>query len=92
MFAKVNTEDFIPHIYEFVLSMLEADFPGGSVVKNLPANARDTGDMSLTPGLGRSLEKEIATHSGILGLEKKKSWIEEPGKLQSVGSQRVVHD
>ena len=71
MFAKVNTEDFIPHIYEFVLSVLEADFPGGSVVKNLPANARDTGDMSLTPGSGRSLEKEIATHSGILGLEKK---------------------
>ena len=26
-------------------------FPGGSVVKNLPANARDTG---LIPGLGRS--------------------------------------
>ena len=27
------------------------DFPGGSVVKNLPAN---TGDMSLIPGWGRS--------------------------------------
>ena len=41
------------------------------MVKNLPANARDAGDMSLTAGSGRSLEKEIATHSGILGLEKK---------------------
>ena len=41
------------------------------MIKNLPANARDAGDMSLTPGSGRSLEKEIATHSGILGLEKK---------------------
>ena len=30
------------------------DFPGGSVVKNLPANARDAGDASSTPGLGRS--------------------------------------
>ena len=29
-------------------------FPGGSVVKNLPANAGDVGDMSLIPGLGRS--------------------------------------
>ena len=29
-------------------------FPGGSVVKNLPANAGDTG---LIPGLGRSLEE-----------------------------------
>ena len=28
------------------------DFPGGSVVKNLPANARDTGSI---PGSGRSL-------------------------------------
>ena len=28
-------------------------FPGGSVVKNLPANAEDTGDLGLIPGLGR---------------------------------------
>ena len=30
-------------------------FPGGSVVKNLSANAGDTGDWGLTPGSGRSL-------------------------------------
>ena len=29
-------------------------FPGGSVVKNLPANAGDLGDMGSIPGLGRS--------------------------------------
>ena len=29
-------------------------FPGGSVVKNLPANAGDTGDVSSVHGLGRS--------------------------------------
>ena len=29
-------------------------FPGGSAVKNLPANARNTGDVSSVPGLGRS--------------------------------------
>ena len=28
-------------------------FPGGSVVKSLPVNARDSGDMGLPPGLGR---------------------------------------
>ena len=39
-------------------------FPGGSVVKNPPA---DTGDMDLIPGLEDSLEKGMATHSGILG-------------------------
>ena len=38
-------------------------FPGGSVVKNPPASA---GDMGLIPGMGRSLEKEMATQSSIL--------------------------
>ena len=28
-------------------------FPGGLVVKNLPANAEEVGDVSLIPGLGR---------------------------------------
>ena len=35
------------------------------LVKNLQCNAVDPG---LIPGLGRSLEKALATHSGILGL------------------------
>ena len=30
------------------------EFPGGAVVNNLLANARDTGDRGLIPGLGRS--------------------------------------
>ena len=30
-------------------------FPGSSVVKNLPANAGDTGEVGLIPGSGRSL-------------------------------------
>ena len=37
--------------------------PDGSVVQNLPANA---GDMGLIPGLGKSPEEEMATHSNIL--------------------------
>ena len=36
------------------------------------------------------LEKEMATHSSILVW--KISWMEEPGRLQSMGSQRVGHD
>ena len=36
------------------------------------------------------LEKEMATHSGILAW--KISWTEEPGKLQSMGSMKVWHD
>ena len=33
---------------------LSTSMPGGSVVKRMPANARDTGDMGLIPGSGRS--------------------------------------
>ena len=36
------------------------------------------------------LEKEMATHSSILAW--KIPWMEEPSKLQSMGSQRVAHD
>ena len=57
-------------------------FPGGSVVKNLPANAGDTG---LVPG-NIPLEKEMATHSSILAWEI--PWTEEPGGLQSMGLQK----
>ena len=42
--------------------------------------------------LGREdpLEKEMATHSSFLAWEM--LWTEEPGGLQSMGSQRVIHD
>ena len=36
------------------------------------------------------LAKEMATHSGILAWEI--PWTEEPGRLQSMGLQRVAHD
>ena len=44
------------------------------------------------PSLGQEdpLEKEMATHSSILAW--KIPWTEEPGKLQSMGSQKVGHD
>ena len=43
-----------------------------------------------TWSLAWSLEKEMATHSSILSWEIQ--WTEEPGRLQSMGSQRVRHD
>ena len=45
-------------------------FPGGSVVKNLSANAGDTGDPGLIPLKWEDpLEKEMATHYSILAWE-----------------------
>ena len=60
--------------------------PGASVLKNLPANAR-TQVQSLGPE--EPLEEEMATHSDILAWEI--PWTEEPGRLQSTGSQRVEY-
>ena len=57
------------------------------MVKNPPANA---GDLGSIPGWGRSLQKETATLSSILAWEIPRT--EEPGGLQSMGSQRVGHD
>ena len=57
------------------------------MVKALPANA---GDMGSIPDSGRSLEKEMATHSSILAWRI--PWTEEPGELQSMGLQRVGHN
>ena len=54
-------------------------FPGGSVVKNLPANAEDTGSLGQEDPLG----KEMATHSSSLAWRIPPT--EEPGVLQSMG-------
>ena len=62
-------------------------FPGGSELK---ASASNAGDLGSIPGLGRSLEKEMVTHSSILAWRI--PWMEKPGRLQSTGSQRVRHD
>ena len=63
-------------------------FPGGSDSKESTCKAGDQGSI---PGLERSpLEKEMAIHSSILAWRIPRT--EEPGRLQSMGSQRVRHD
>ena len=57
------------------------------MVKRLPA-MRETQGQSL--GQEDPLEKEMATHSSTLAW--KIPWTEEPGRLQSMGLQRVGHD
>ena len=54
--------------------MVSLDFPGGRVVWNLPANARE--------GNGTPLQYSCL----------KNPWMEEPSRLQSMGSLRVGHD
>ena len=62
-------------------------FPGGSAVKN-PPTVQEMWVQSL--GWEDLLEKGMATHSSILAWRI--PWTEEPGGLQSMGSQRAGHD
>ena len=61
-------------------------FPNASSAKNLPAQQKWVWSLDQED----PLEKEMATHSNILAWEI--PWTEEPGRLQSVGLQRVRHD
>ena len=62
-------------------------FPCGSDSK---ASAYNVGDRVQSVSQEVPLEEEIATHSSILAW--KIPWTEEPGRLRSMGSQRVRHD
>ena len=64
------------------------DFPGGSDGKVSAYNAGDPGSI---PGLGRSLGEEIWQPIPVF-LPGKPHGAEEPGRLQSMGLQRVGHD
>ena len=69
------------------LSIPEYGFPVVQLVKNLPA-MWETWVRSL--GWEDPLEKGMATHSSTLA--RQIPWMEEPGRLQSMGSQRIGHD
>ena len=62
-------------------------FPGGSDGK---ASACNAGDWVRSLGWEDLLEKEMATHSSILAWRVPQ--MEEHGRLQSMGSQRVGHN
>ena len=64
-----------------------SDKEDGALVKNLPA-MQETWVRSLCRE--DPLEKEMATHSSVLAWRI--PWTEEPGRLRSMGSQRVGHD
>ena len=60
------------------------------VAQMVKASAYKVEDPGSIPGREDPLEKEMATHSSILVW--KIPWMEEPGRLQSVGLQRVGHN
>ena len=60
------------------------------VAQMVKASTYNEGGPGLIPGWGRSLEKEMATHSSTLAW--KTQWMEKPGRLQPMELQRVGHD
>ena len=70
--------------YLYSICKGELGFRGGSVVKNQPARQEP---WVQTLGWEDPLEKEMATQSSLLAWRI--PWTEEPGRLPSIGSQRV---
>ena len=65
-------------------------FPGGSEVKNQPAIQELQKLQIRSLGQEDPLEKGMATYSNILAWRI--PWTDDPGGLQSMGSQRAGHD
>ena len=74
-------------VYTVQQSEYMYSFPVAQTVKNLPA-MQETRVQSL--GREDPLEKRMATHSSILAWRI--PWTKEPGRLQSMGLQRVRQD
>ena len=84
----LTRQTFVGKVMSLLFNMLSRLviplFPGGSEGK---ASACNAGNLGSIPGSEDLLEKEIATHSSILAW--KIPWMENPGRLRSMGSQRV---
>ena len=60
------------------------------MAQNGKASVYNEGDLGSIPGSEDTLEKEMTIHSSAIAW--KIPWTEEPGRLQSMGSQRVGHN
>ena len=86
-----NVRDTLCHIIDTSLSF--KGFPSDSVVKkkkNLPAMQEPQETQVQFLDWEDPLEKDMATHSSILAWRI--PWTEQPGGLESIGSQRVEQD
>ena len=84
-FPKISL--LFDYIYIVVITL--KGFPGSSVAKNLPMKQEPQESKVLSLCWEDPLEEAMATHSSILAWRI--PWTEEPGGLQSMGSQRVGH-
>ena len=88
MFRFIQIVNGEAGIWPWVFSI--AAFPKGSVVKNLPAVQKTQEMRARSLSWEDLLEMGMATHSSILFWEI--PWTGKPGRLQSMGLQRVRHN
>ena len=87
-FSEICNTNFIQPIYHFIAVFYQVlGFPGGSEVK---ASASSVGNPGSIPRQGRSSGEGNGTP--LQYSSWKIPWTEKPGRLQSMGSQRVRHD
>ena len=74
------------------LLCLSLGFPGGSVGKEFACNAEDTGRCEFDPRVGKRPWRRVWQQTPVFFLAWRIPWTEEPGRPQSIGSQRVRHN
>ena len=85
--SKIRAERTVQRVHE---AHLIDQYPGGSAVKNPPANAGDRETQEpwvLSLSQEHPLQKKMATHSNIPAWEM--SWTEEPGQLRSMWLRKI---
>ena len=80
--ASLLQEESLPSLTIGVSLM---GFPGAASGKEAACHGEDVRDAGSIPSSGKPLEEGMATHSSILA--QRIPWTEEPGGLQSIGSQ-----
>ena len=88
--SKVHIYALIYCIGVFLSDLLHYICQTSLVAQMVKAFANNAGDLGSILGWEDSLEKGTASHSSILAW--KMPWTEEPGRPQSLGSQRVPHN
>ena len=93
LFIYGNTCTELLFIHKYTLDTFSLGFPDGSVGKESAYNAGDAGStprLGRVPGLERASGESMAAYSSNLAWSI--PWREKPGRLPSIGSQRVGHD
>ena len=84
----IQFNSILPFSFSYLQFSLST-FPGGTSGQ-VPPHAEDVRDMGSILGQKAPLKEGMATHFSILAWRI--PWIEEPGRLQSIGLHRVGHD